>query len=242
MLPKSCIVLPTYNEVENIEIVARAVRAYGCDVLIVDDDSVDGTAETADRLAESDPGVRVLHRPEKTGLGDAYGAGFDMVIDDYDIIGQMDADMSHDPVDLPRLFEAIKNGADVVIGSRYVTGGGVGDWSLMRRMLSSGGNRYARFMLGGHVRDMTGGFRVFTSTALRTLEPGKCTAAGYAFQVEMASRAQRSGLDVREVPIVFRDRVRGVSKMDGRIAREAIALITTWGLQRLWRKVRRDRN
>jgi len=239
VLPKSCIVLPTFNEVDNVEVVVRAVRAYGCDVLVVDDGSHDGTAAIADRLAASDPGVRVLHRPVKTGLGDAYGAGFALVVDDYAVIGQMDADLSHNPVDVPRLLAVIGDGADVAIGSRYVPGGGVGDWSLMRRMLSSGGNRYARFMLGGNVRDMTGGFRAFTSPALRALDPAGCTAAGYAFQVEMAVRAQRLGLEVRELPIIFRDRVRGVSKMDGKIAREAIVLITKWGAQRVWRKLRR---
>jgi dolichol-phosphate mannosyltransferase len=242
VLPKSCIVLPTYNEAENIEAVVRAVRAYGCYVLIVDDASEDGTAVIADRLASQDAGVSVLHRPMKTGLGDAYGDAFSCIVDDYSVIGQMDADLSHNPVDVPRLLAAINDGADVVIGSRYVPGGGVGDWSLLRRSLSSGGNRYARMMLGGTVQDMTGGFRMFTTAALRALEPASCTAAGYAFQVEMVVRAQRRNLDVREVPIVFRDRVRGVSKMNGKIAREAITLITKWGFQRWWKKVRRVRD
>ena len=232
------VVLPTYNEAENIDTVVGAVRAYGYAVLIVDDASPDGTGEIADRIADGDSGVEVLHRASKQGLGAAYSAAYAYVVDRYEVIVQMDADLSHDPVDIPRLTAAIQNGADVVIGSRYVAGGGIGDWSMFRRLLSSGGNRFARLMVGGQVQDMTSGFRAFRSSALNRLDPGSCTAAGYAFQVEMAARAESLSLVVQEIPIIFRDRVRGTSKMDWRVASEAVRLFSKWGVQRLMRKLR----
>lgn len=229
------VVIPTYNEVENLELVVRAVREHGYKVLIVDDGSPDGTGDVADSLAAADPdAVSVLHRTEKGGLGPAYSAGFARgIADGAAVLCEMDADFSHDPAALPALMAAIDEGADVAIGSRYVPGGGVENWPWHRRALSRFGNRYAGFMLGTPIKDMTAGFRAFSAAALQQLEPDSCDAAGYGFQVEMAWRAHLAGLTVTEVPITFRDRVRGESKMDTRIAIEAMVLVTRWGLGRL---------
>lgn len=228
------VVLPTYNEVENIEAIATAILEHGPRLLVVDDGSPDGTGAVADRLAVDDR-VSVLHRSEKGGLGPAYAAGFAWALEnDARILCQMDADFSHDPMDLPRLFAAIDNSADVAIGSRYVSGGSVENWPLRRRALSRGGNLYANVMLGVRIGDMTSGFRAFRAKAIERLHPEQCRSSGYAFQIEMAWRAKRLGLRVEEVPIIFRDREAGASKMRADIALEAVRLVTTWGFGRLF--------
>jgi dolichol-phosphate mannosyltransferase len=230
------VIVPTYNELDNISPISRAVLEQGYRLLIVDDDSPDGTGARADAIAESVSGhrMRVLHRRGKGGLGAAYAAGFAWGLEhDASILCEMDADFSHDPLDLRRLIAAIDGGADLAIGSRYVPGGGVTDWPWHRRALSRGGNLYAGAMLRTPVRDMTAGFRAFRAEAVRATRPGQCEASGYAFQVEMAWRAHLAGLRIVEVPITFRDRLHGHSKMEGAIAKEAIRLITGWGLARI---------
>jgi dolichol-phosphate mannosyltransferase len=178
--------------------------------------------------------VTVIHREEKLGLGPAYSAGFDRALaDGAEVVVEMDADFSHDPADLPRLIEAIDNGADVAIGSRYVPGGATPDWPIGRRVISKGGNLYARIMLGIPTKDATAGFRAFRAGALRDLPYGTAEASGYGFQVEMAWRAHQLGMTVVEVPISFRDRTRGTSKMGTNIVVEAMRLVTVWGLARL---------
>jgi dolichol-phosphate mannosyltransferase len=190
-------------------------------------------------LAAADAGIDVLHRKSKDGLGPAYAAGFEKGLSGpADVICEMDADFSHDPADLPRLVSAIEDGADLAIGSRYVPGGGVEDWPWHRRWLSRGGNLYARALLRTKVNDMTAGFRAFRASALRQLDYSGCEASGYGFQVEMAWNASRLGLDIREVPITFRDRTRGTSKMGARIAIEAMLLVTKWGIGNLFRRSR----
>lgn len=227
------VIVPTYNEAENLEAIAGAVRIHGYRLLVVDDGSPDGTGEIADTLAHDDEGIAVLHRHAKAGLGKAYGAGFARALElDGRVLCEMDADFSHDPNDLPRLIAAIDEGADVAIGSRYVPGGGADDWPWHRKAISSGGNRYAAFMLGIEVKDATAGFRAFRSEAIQLLQPETCDASGYAFQVEMAWRASEAGLAITEVPIRFRDREAGTSKMSPNIALEAMALVTRWGWRR----------
>ena len=231
---KVTVVVPTYNERENIVDLAAAVTAQGVRLLIVDDNSPDGTGAVADDIAARDSLVEVLHRPSKAGLGPAYGNAFDLLLaGDSQVIVEMDADFSHDPGDLPRLIRAIEDGADIAIGSRYVPGGGAPDWPWLRRLVSKAGNVYARIMLGIPTRDATAGFRAFRSTALARLPYRRARASGYGFQVEMAWRAHQGGLKVVEVPIVFRDRVRGRSKMGLAIVVEAMWLVTLWGLRRL---------
>jgi dolichol-phosphate mannosyltransferase len=231
---ETLVVVPTYNEAENIALIAAAVRDLGLGLLVVDDGSPDGTGQIADSLAASDSGITVLHRSTKAGLGPAYTAGFEEALSaGAEVICEMDADFSHDPADLPRLVEAIAGGADLAIGSRYVAGGGVENWPWHRRLLSQGGNLYARTMLRTRVHDMTAGFRAFRADALRKLDFATCEASGYGFQVEMAWRASRLGLRVQEVPIIFRDRTRGTSKMGTGIAVEAMRLVTKWGLRSL---------
>lgn len=225
------VIVPTYNESENIEQIAQAVRSHGYDLLIVDDGSPDGTGAIADTIAAADPGVLVLHRPDKTGLGPAYAAGFEHGLDlGYEILCEMDADFSHDPSDLPRLVAVVEAGADLAIGSRYVPGGGTEGWPWYREALSRGGNIYAAKLLGISVRDSTAGFRAFRDTTLRKIDPGSCEASGYGFQVEMAWKTELAELEIVEVPITFKDRVVGDSKMNGRITLEAIVLVTRWGI------------
>lgn len=235
MPAEALVVLPTYNEVENLELMVAAIRTHGYRVLVVDDRSPDGTGQIADQLAAADPdNIAVLHRSEKQGLGPAYVAGFAWgLANGADILCEMDADFSHDPAALPSLVNAVAGGADLAIGSRYCPGGGVDNWPWHRRALSKFGNLYAGFMLGCDTKDMTAGYRAFSANALRVLEPQSCNAAGYGFQVEMAWRASLADLDVVEVPITFRDRERGESKMDSRIAAEAMGLVTKWGMGRL---------
>ncbi len=233
MRPRVAVVIPTSNEAENLNSIARAVRAHGYHLVVVDDDSPDGTGRLADQLATEDAGITVVHRPAKLGLGPAYADGFATALDtDVEIVCQMDADFSHDPAALPTLVATVEGGADVAIGSRYVPGGSVPGWPLHRRLLSRWGNGYARLLLGTTIQDMTSGFRAYRSGVLRTLQPATCEASGYGFQVEMARRCHDRGLSVVEVPITFRDRERGESKMHWRIALEAMRLVTVWGIRR----------
>ncbi|HUG08413.1 MAG TPA: polyprenol monophosphomannose synthase [Acidimicrobiia bacterium] len=232
-IDKVVVTLPTYNELENLPLIAPEIVAHGYRLLIIDDNSPDGTGRLAESLAADVPEITVLHREAKTGLGPAYAAGFDRALaEGADIVIEMDADFSHDPADLPRLVAALDDGADVAIGSRYVPGGATPDWPFHRRMISRGGNLYARTMLGIPTRDATAGFRAFTAEALRKLPYREAEASGYGFQVEMAWRAHRGGLNVVEVPISFRDRTRGTSKMGLPIVLEAMRLVTIWGLGR----------
>lgn len=229
------VTLPTYNELENLPLIAPEIVAHGYRLLIIDDNSPDGTGRLADSLAADVPEITVLHREAKAGLGRAYAAGFDRALaEGADIVIEMDADFSHDPTDLPRLVAALDDGADVAIGSRYVPGGATPDWPFHRQMISRGGNLYARTMLGIPIRDATSGFRAFTAEALRKLPYREAEASGYGFQVEMAWRAHQGGLNVVEVPISFRDRTRGTSKMGLPIVLEAMRLVTVWGLGRMF--------
>jgi dolichol-phosphate mannosyltransferase len=213
------VILPTYNEAENIEAVVGGIRAAAPDVriLVVDDNSRDGTGELADRLADD-----VLHRPAKQGLGRAYTAGFAHALGHgADFVCEMDADLSHDPADLPRLIAPARSGADLVLGSRYVHGGGVENWDLTRRVISIAGCEYARRVLGVQIRDLTGGFKCFRAATLRRIDARSAVAQGYAFQVELTYRTLLLGLRVVEVPIRFRERRLGESKMSAQIALEA---------------------
>jgi len=222
----SLVCLPTYNERENLERMVRTLVPLGVRVLVIDDNSPDGTGEIADRLVQELEGVSVLHRARKEGLGPAYIAGFrEALRGDADYILEMDCDFSHDPADVPRLIAACEAGADVALGSRYVEGGGTEDWGLGRRIVSAGGSFYARALLGVRVRDLTGGFKCFRRSVLRSLDLDAIHSRGYAFQIETTYRALRAGFRVVEVPIVFRDRERGQSKMSWRIAAEAMWLV-----------------
>jgi dolichol-phosphate mannosyltransferase len=232
------LILPTYNEAENVEGVvhsalehlARADIAHT--ILVVDDSSPDGTGQIADRLAEEIAEVRVLHRPGKQGLGPAYLHGFCIALEnEADLIMEMDADFSHDPADLPRLIAAA-GAADLVLGSRYVPGGGVANWGLIRRALSWGGCAYARVLLGVPIRDLTGGFKCFHRRVLEALDLDQVHADGYGFQIELTYRAVRAGFTVAEVPILFRERRVGQSKMTPRIALEAVWKVPALRLRR----------
>jgi dolichol-phosphate mannosyltransferase len=227
------VVVPTYNERQNLPHLAAAIRLHGYRLLVVDDGSPDGTGALADAIAAPDPLMYVLHRKKKEGLGPAYVAGFDVVLSGAsEVVVEMDADFSHNPEDLPRLIDAVESGADLAIGSRYVQGGGTPDWPPHRRALSRGGNMYAKLMLGIPVRDSTAGFRAFRADALRQLPYRSAQASGYGFQVEMAMRAHEAGMRIVEIPVIFRDRTSGTSKMDGTIVREAMWLVTRWGITR----------
>lgn len=230
---ETLVIIPTYNEIENIEsIVDRVLAAADADILIVDDASPDGTGELADALAERHPGVSVLHRTEKDGLGGAYLAGFAWGLErGYWALVEMDADGSHRPEELPRLLEQLID-HDLVLGSRWVPGGKVVNWSRHREILSRGGNLYARLALGIDVRDSTGGYRVFSAAALRRIDLFDVASQGYCFQVDLLWRALERGLRVVEVPITFVERVHGESKMSGAIVTESLSLVTWWGLRR----------
>ncbi len=223
--PRVWVVLPTYNEAENLEAIVEAALERlppSRRVLVVDDASPDGTGEIADRLADDRDDVAVLHRPAKRGLGPAYLAGFrEALAGGAELICEMDADFSHDPAHLPALIAAAAD-ADLVLGSRYVEGGGVADWGPLRRSISRWGSRYARAVLGLDVSDLTGGYKVFRRAVLEAIDLGSIRSRGYAFQVEVTYRAVRAGFRVVEVPIVFRDRRVGSSKMSGPIVLEAI--------------------
>lgn len=224
MKPSVWLILPTYNEAENLEPIVAAALAElpsAAQVLIVDDSSPDGTGAIANRLAAAEDRVGVIHRPRKQGIGPAYVAGFRAALaSGADLVVQMDADFSHDPADLPRLLEASAE-ADLVLGSRYVDGGGVDDWGALRRAISRGGSAYARAMLGIGVRDLTGGFKVFRRDVLAAIDLDSVASVGYAFQVETTYRAIEAGFRVVEVPIRFTERRVGESKMTGSIVLEA---------------------
>jgi len=214
--------LPTYNEHENVERMVRALGELGVSVLVIDDSSPDGTGELADRLARELSHVEVLHRERKEGLGPAYLAGFRRALaDGAELILEMDCDFSHDPADVQRLIAAASE-ADLVLGSRYIPGGSVGNWGLLRRAVSAGGSLYARLLLGVGVHDLTGGFKCYRRTVLETIDLGAISSKGYAFQIETTYRALRAGFRVVEVPITFVDREQGGSKMSRRIVLEAI--------------------
>jgi dolichol-phosphate mannosyltransferase len=221
-VPEAVVCLPTYNERDNLEPMLRALGDKGVRVLVIDDNSPDGTGELADRLAEKLDYVDVLHRERKEGLGPAYLAGFRRALaGGADLVLEMDCDFSHDPNDVPRLITAAED-ADVVLGSRYVTGGGVRNWGLLRRFVSAGGSWYARVLLGVSVRDLTGGFKCYRRAVLERIDLDAITAKGYAFQIETTYRALRAGFRVVEVPITFADREVGGSKMSKGIVAEAI--------------------
>jgi dolichol-phosphate mannosyltransferase len=227
-VPGVWLILPTYNEADNLEALVRAVlpqlegTGLTHTILVVDDGSPDGTGEIADRLAADLSPVRVLHRARKQGLGRAYLAGFELALDaGADLVMEMDADFSHDPRDVPRLIAAA-GAADLVLGSRYVPGGGVENWDLSRRLLSRGGCAYARVLLGIPVRDLTGGFKCFNRRVLEGIDLAEVRADGYAFQIELTYRAVRAGFRVAEVPILFRERRDGASKMTARVTLEAV--------------------
>ncbi|GAA2722023.1 polyprenol monophosphomannose synthase [Actinocorallia aurantiaca] len=232
-LGRVVVVIPTYNERLNLPLIVRRVRAATpeADVLVVDDNSPDGTGELADSLASEDERVHVLHRTAKDGLGAAYLAGFRWSLDrGYDVIVEMDADGSHRPEELSRLLDALHD-ADLSIGSRWVRGGEVRNWPLSREVLSRGGNTYARLMLGIHLHDATAGYRAFRRTALEKIGLDTVDSHGYCFQIDMALRAIRAGLHVVEVPITFVERELGVSKMNGNIVAEAMWRVTRWGVR-----------
>jgi dolichol-phosphate mannosyltransferase len=228
------LILPTFDEAENIELIVAAAHEVltaaspeGFRILVVDDDSPDGTGRIADRLAAEHEEVEVLHRTAREGLGPAYIAGFRHALaGGAGYVFEMDSDFSHDPKDLARLLAAVRDGgADVALGSRYVPGGAVVDWGLVRRLISRGGSLYAALILGLPVRDLTGGFKCFRAEVLEAIDLPTVRAQGYAFQVELTNRAVRRGFKVAEIPITFRDRLRGTSKMNARIALEAMVLV-----------------
>ena len=237
LVPKYLVVLPTYNELESLPVVLERLFAHNpqVSVVIVDDASPDGTGEMADRMAKADARIQVLHRDAKNGLGAAYIAGFRLGLSQgFDYLIEMDADGSHRSQDLVKLIEASTN-ADLVIGSRWVRGGAVENWAWHRVALSRFGNLYARTLLGVKIRDMTAGFRVFRADLLAKLIETEVASAGYSFQIEMAWRASKAGAAITEVPITFVEREFGSSKMSSAIVREALWLITRWGLKRLFR-------
>lgn len=225
------IVIPTYNEVANLPVIVQRVRkeAPSAHLLIVDDTSPDGTGELADQLASKDPAIHVLHRREKDGLGRAYVAGFEWgLARNYDVLVQMDGDLSHNPSDVPRLVDALQS-ADLVLGSRYVTDGGTVNWGVGRQLLSRGGSFYARTILGLPIRDVTGGFKAWKATTLHAVNLATIRSNGYSFQVEMTYRVASLKLNIQEVPIIFADRVDGVSKMSKKIVIEAMLMV--WRLR-----------
>ena len=237
---RSVVVLPTYNEAANIERFLRTVRAASpeTDVLVVDDDSPDGTAEVARRLDAELGSITVMERPGKRGLGSAYRDGFARVLDDgYDVVVTMDADLSHDPNRVPVFLDGIRAGADLVIGSRYVTGGGTTDWPIRRQLLSRWGNAYTRTILGVSPRDCTGGYRAYRAETLAAIDPTSTSAEGYAFMTELVRRLNERDATIVEIPIIFRDRTMGKSKMSGRIIVESMMLVTRWGIGDRWRRL-----
>ena len=220
---RATVCLPTYNERENLDRMVQALGAHDVRVLVIDDNSPDGTGEIADRLAAALDWVDVLHRERKEGLGPAYIAGFRRALaDGADIVMEMDCDFSHDPADVPRLLAAVADGADLALGSRYVPGGGVGNWGLVRRFISLGGNIYAMVFLQSRIRDLTGGFKCFRRRVLEAIPLAAIDSKGYAFQIETTYRVLRAGFRVVEVPIAFTDREHGTSKMNGAIVLEAV--------------------
>ncbi|MEX2658985.1 MAG: polyprenol monophosphomannose synthase [Acidimicrobiales bacterium] len=241
---RALVVVPTYLEALNIDEVLHRIRLAlpAADVLVVDDNSPDGTGELAERAARELGQIEVLHRPSKDGLGPAYRAGLGLGLErGYDVIIQMDADLSHDPGALPTLLAAVEGGADVAIGSRYVPGGSIPHWPRYRRALSRWGNRYTGFALRTGVSDATSGFRSYRAAMLRSVDPSSTRATGYGIQIEIAYRMSQAGATIIEVPISFTDRVRGSSKMSFKIIAEEMLLVTWWGLQDRVRLRRRRR-
>ncbi|MDQ1456740.1 MAG: dolichol-phosphate mannosyltransferase [Actinomycetota bacterium] len=236
------VTVPTYEEAENIEQLVRGVRVAvpAAHILVIDDNSLDGTAEKAEALGAELGGIEVLRRPKKMGLGSAYRAGHAVgIARGFDLMIQIDADLSHDPADLPRLLAAVEQGADLAIGSRYAPGGSVPNWPRRRLALSVAGNRYAAFCLGIGVRDTTAGYRAYRASMLRAIDFDTTHSTGYGFQIEMTYRVLGAGGRIEEIPIAFTDRVRGTSKMSWRIVAEAMLLVTWWALRD--RVLRRDR-
>lgn len=234
MPDRALVITPTYNESESIEsLVDRLFAAAGdrVELLIIDDASPDGTAETVAKLQSENPKIHLHRRPGKLGLGTAYVGGFEWAIErGYPAVVEMDADLSHDPADVPRLLDALE-GADLVIGSRYVPGGGVRDWGRFRRALSAAGNIYARMWLGYKVRDSTAGFRAYRTAALASQDLASVRSEGYGFQIEMTRRFHKAGLRIAEIPITFAERELGRSKMSRRIILEALMAVTRWGVK-----------
>jgi dolichol-phosphate mannosyltransferase len=231
---RTAVVIPTYNEVENIAAMLAAIRdaVPNADIIVVDDHSPDGTAAVAETAAAELGQIKLLHRPGKQGLGSAYRSGFTMAFDEgYDRIVSMDVDFSHDPAVIPEMLRLIEAGAAAVIGSRYVPGGSTVNWPPHRRLLSRWGNRYTSFVLRLPIRDCTSGFRAYRADALRAISPSTTTAEGYAFLTELVRRLVRGGFSVIETPIVFIDRVRGTSKMSARIVAESMLLVTRWAIR-----------
>jgi dolichol-phosphate mannosyltransferase len=228
------ICLPTYNERENLELMLHALAPHDVDVLVIDDNSPDGTGEIADRLATELDFVSVLHRERKEGLGPAYLAGFRRALaDGADFVLEMDCDFSHNPADVPRLIDACRQGADLALGSRYIAGGGTENWGLGRRIVSWGGSFYARVLLGVRVRDLTGGFKCYRRRVLETIALDDIHSKGYAFQIEGTYRTLRKGFRVVEVPIRFVDRTEGTSKMSRAIFLEAVTKVPSLRLAAL---------
>jgi dolichol-phosphate mannosyltransferase len=242
---RTLVVIPTYDEADNIAWIIEQLHAAqpDVDVLVADDGSPDGTGDIADELAAADPRINVLHRGGKQGLGAAYRAGFAWGIErGYDVLVEMDADGSHRPEDLGSLLTASAAGADLVLGSRWVQGGGVVNWPWYRQLISRGGTFYARLMLGIPIKDATGGFRAFRRATLERLPLDEVSSQGYCFQIDMARRVVAADMTVVEVPITFVERERGESKMSGGIVREALWRVTVWGAQRLLSKPARLRS
>lgn len=234
------VIIPTYNEAENIRLIVERVRTAvpAVDILIADDNSPDGTGQIADELATADSAIHVMHRTGKQGLGAAYLAGFAWAREHtYDAVVEMDADGSHAPEELPTLLDALAD-ADLVMGSRWVRGGTVVNWPLHRLLLSRGGNLYVRLALGMPIKDATGGYRAYRMTALEKMDVETVASQGYCFQVDLVWRAHKSGFRVVEVPIRFAERERGASKMSSSIVREALWRVTVWGTQARWNALR----
>ncbi|MEC8068306.1 MAG: polyprenol monophosphomannose synthase [Actinomycetota bacterium] len=239
---RTLIVLPTFNEADNIVEVLQKLRAVvpEASVLVVDDASPDGTADLVEEVAEQIGDVSVMRRPAKSGLGSAYRDGFSRGLSvGYDVMVEMDSDLSHDPAALPSLLSAVADGAALALGSRYIPGGSIPDWSWYRRALSRWGNRYAAAVLGIDVKDATSGYRAYRAEALTNIDFHTVQADGYGFQVEMAYRVLASGGRIVEVPISFTDRVRGESKMSSRIVIEALVLVTWWAIRDRVLRIRR---
>ncbi len=235
-------VVPTYNEADNIEWIIKRLRSAQpeIDVMVVDDNSPDGTGKLVETLAADDPQIQVVHRTEKAGLGAAYRNGFRVALDQgYDVIGEMDADGSHQPEQLHLLLDALGAGADLVIGSRWVPGGSIVNWPRSREFLSRGGNIYVRILLGLKVKDATAGFRLFRRQTLEAIDIDTVTSTGYVFQTDMAYRTAQQGLRITEVPIEFVERERGDSKMSKNVATESLKLITRWGISERRAQLRR---
>jgi len=242
---RTLVITPTYVEAENIDEFLRRARAAlpSADILVVDDNSPDGTADIAEAAAAELGGIDVLRRPAKQGLGTAYRAGFAIGLEKgYEALVQIDADLSHDPAVLPNLLREVESGVDLAIGSRYVPGGAIPNWPWFRRALSRYGNRYAAFVLGSGVKDATSGYRAYRADTLKSIDYATTRAKGYGFQIETEYRVHVWGGHISEIPIVFTDRVRGYSKMTWFIFAEELLLVTWWGIRdrarRLWRRFR----